>query len=163
MAGQGNKRSAPRPPQAPPQSQPPAPSLGEASTPTFACCSAPAPSCCYSRDEVRPGVSSCVPRAKPPWANAAPAPESQLMVSPGSTATRQHSPHAGKWWVRAVAWGRLQILQQVWQKYLYTCIFKYALLFSLYKYIGSSRTLGLADPSMPLFIWWTSCFSGLFT
>lgn len=34
--------------------------------------------------------------------------------------------------------------------------------FSLHEYKGSSWTLGLAEPSMPFFIWWTSCFSGLF-
>lgn len=54
MAGQGNKRSAPRLPEAPPQSEPTASTLDEAPTPAFACCWVPPPLGSYSREEVRP-------------------------------------------------------------------------------------------------------------
>lgn len=165
MAGQGNKRSAPHLPEAPPQTRRTASTPDEASTPA---CTWPqlhrAPAVRRRSDL---GVSSSAPRATPPprLGQCSPCPRATAGVVPGIWDAAAHSaafPERWKVVSQSSGWRETSNTPTGLAEIFIHLHFQICSTFSLYKYMGSSWTLGLAEPSMPLFIWWTSCFSGLF-
>lgn len=128
---------------------------------------APAPSRSCSQEEVRPGgvlqCSSGTP--PPPLGQCSPCPRATAGVVPGIWDAAAHSaafPERWKVVSQSSGWRETSNTPTGLAEIFIHLHFQICSTFSLYKYMGSSWTLGLAEPSMPLFIWWTSCFSGLF-